>query len=250
MRSAAGAARNPFCSSFASTKASIGFAALFMTVMFAMMLAPVAGILLVVTLLGRDAQRRQFAAFTDLAARVRGEVVQRKAALWGYPIARAVVFQYGQVPCVLDVEVVGSGKHRRYFTRLTFDLERFVTFQCRITPEHALSALGSLLGEQDVRLGWEEFDQSFVVKANDELRAPDILHRPVQQALLQLRSEQRRQLGFGIVVGYVDLRVQGRLVQFRTLGRPTSGEQLLAAIQSFARVFDLLSPRLAEGKRG
>ncbi len=165
----------------------LAFGGIFLFVL-ASSFAPIAGVVVVVGLLARHGVQAQMQLWTQFATQVGGEAVIRPIPFFSYPHVRAVLFSHGKTPSVLDVETVGSGKHQRHFTRLTLDLGRPTAFTCQIVPQHGLSFVTRWFGGQDVRLGWDDFDNRYVVKTNDELRAPDILDHSIQLALLDLRN--------------------------------------------------------------
>jgi hypothetical protein len=205
---------------------------------------PVAGVIAMVGLLARQASQAQVQLWTQFAQRVGGEVVIRPVPLFGYPMAHAVLFSFSKTPCVLDIETVGSGKHKRHFTRLTFDLGRPTAFTCQIVPQHGLSFVAQWFGGQDVRLGWDDFDHRYIVKTNDELRAPDILDHEIRLALLDLRRQVGQSTPLKVEGGYVDLAVHSGRVQIRALAHPRQLDQLLAHAASCGRLFDLLAVRV------
>ena len=223
--------------------ASVAAAAM-MLVFMASTFAPFAGVLALVIFLARHAAQQRLAMWTPFARQVGGEVVVRPAPLFGYPEAKAILFTHGKIPCVLDIETVGSGKHQRHYTRLTFDLERQTAFGCQIVPQHALSFVTRWFGGQDVRLGWDEFDERFIVKTSDELRAPDVLDRTIQTALLDLRKLAGQNLPFGLDGGYVDLVAGSGRIQIRTHGLSRTTEQLWNHYTACGKLVDLLAPRL------
>jgi hypothetical protein len=216
----------------------------FVLFMIASTFLPIVGVVALVFFLQRHVHQHRLAQWTEFAQRVGGEVVVRPVPIFGYAAPQAVLFAHGKTPCVLDIETVGSGKHQRHFTRLTYDLGRPTQFYCQLAPQYALSFVRQWFGGQDAQLGWPEFDERYIVKTNDELRAPEILDRTVQQSLLDLRKLAGQYILLAHEGGFAELTVYSGRLQIRTLGQPKNTEQLLAHAGACGRLADLLGPRV------
>ena len=126
------------------------------------------------------ARARRTEALTLVAGQVGGRV---EAGTWlKEPGLR---YTAGGVPAWLEFYSTG-GKHPVLYTRL--HLELAAPFKLKIYPEGLLSRLGKKLGLQDVQVGDPRFDDEFMVKASDELRAPMALTPDVREAIIQLRD--------------------------------------------------------------
>ena len=184
------------------------------------------------------------AGFTAFAQRVDGELITDKLPFFNFIMPKAVAFSHGQTPCVLDIETIRSGKHSLTFMRLTFELPQPASLSCHIVPQGMLSFVSSWLGAQDVRLGWDVFDDQFVVKTSDEQRAPEIIDRPVQEALLELKCfagehQPPRMMGSG----YADLALRDNQLRLRVRGFFLEEQQMLGYYKIASRIFDQLAPR-------
>jgi hypothetical protein len=203
------------------------------------------GVLLVIS--ARRNRRRVQEEYQTFAKRVGGSLRMENDPL-GFSQPREVRFKHGKTSCSLwvDVELVGGGggEHpgRAFHMRMSFDLDRATTFVCHITPQWLPKILAGVLRTSDVRLGWDEFDRRFVVTTNDELRSPDILHRPVQEQLFALSQVAVTMLPQE--QGHVALAVTGRLLDIRMRGLLDEAEQLYPFYLVCGRLFDVLSPRL------
>ncbi len=205
---------------------------------------PIVGVVAIVFFLQKHVHQNRLAQWSEFARRVGGEVVVRPVPIFGYSAPQAVLFSHGKTPCVLDIETVGSGKHKRHFTRLTYDLGRPTQFYCQLAPQYALSFVRQWFGGQDVQLGWPEFDERYIVKTNDDLRAPEIIDRNVQAALLDLRKLAGKYVLLAHEGGFAELSVYSGRLQIRTLGQTKTIEQLLAHAAACGRLVDLLGPRV------
>ena len=207
----------------------------------------VVGLIAVLLLSAARLQKQVHAAYDAFAKRVGGKIVDRDQLL-GSIQPLEIRFQHGKSPCSLwiDVEYTnnapGDNPSVKYFTRMTFDLGRESAFTCRIEPQWLPRILAGVLRTSDVRLGWDEFDRRFIVQTSDELRAPDIVDRPVQEQLLAI--SQAAAAMSPLEKGHVELQVSGRTLEIRMQGLLDEEEQLLPFYQLCGRCCDLLSPRL------
>lgn len=186
-------------------------------------------------------------AWSEFASRVGGQLDSGQPLWTGQP--HGVRFLHGKTPCALliDVEMRPSWQNNNDSTpadvmRLVFELGRVPQFTCDVSPRWLPQLLAGLVGTAGVRLGWAEFDRQFVVVTNDELRAPDILNRPVQQQLLALSEAARSMLP--LEKGHVTLTVRDGALEIRLRGSLERIEELWPFYQLGARLFDLLAPRV------
>jgi hypothetical protein len=152
---------------------------------------------LVPALFGR-ASGLSFRAYTGFAERVKGTVVSDKR--WHFGPLQAgpgelfvpvVKFNHCEMPARLDVEIV-TGDTTEEYTRLNIDLPRATPFCCRIYPLGTVDWLARIMQmDEDVQVGWEEFDKQFVIKTNDGALARLAITCKVQQELLTLKLWRR-----------------------------------------------------------
>lgn len=211
---------------------------LFMSAFFAV---PVMMIVLIAGFLCQRGPTSQIAGYTAFASRVNGELITYKLPFFNTLMPRAVVFTHRDVPCVMDMESVRSGKQNRTFTRLTFEWPRREAFACQVVPQGMLSFVTNWFGSQDVRLGWEPFDDAFIVKTDDEAAVPSVLTRPVLELLLQLREfasdhQPPKEMGSG----YVECSIRANQVQVRMRGYLLTADDLLTFYQLGSTLFDQL----------
>ena len=70
----------------------------------------------------------------------------------------------------LDTFVVSTGKTVVVFTRMRAPYVNADNFRFRIHRKGFFTALGKMLGMQDIEVGFPEFDEAFVIKGNDEAK--------------------------------------------------------------------------------
>jgi hypothetical protein len=187
------------------------------------------------------------AAYAEFAKRVGGQLIAGDSySAFGAP--QEVRFLHGKVSCSLLVDVeVTSHPHsdredRTYSTRVRFALDRPATFTCLIVPQGLPRLLAGLLQRGGIHLGWDHFEHQFIVNASDELRAPDILCRGVQEQLLAIR--QAAAAMSPLDHGHVTLEVREDRIEVRMKGFLDEVEQLWPFYQLSGRLFDLLGPRV------
>lgn len=69
----------------------------------------------------------------------------------------------------------GNGKNKRYFTEFSLEVGNKYEYTLTVYKERLWSKIGSLLGMQDIEIGDPPFDKSFVIKANDDYFAQEVL---------------------------------------------------------------------------
>ncbi len=75
----------------------------------------------------------------------------------------------------LELYQQGSGKNKRYYTELNFELENKYEYTLTLYKERIWSKLGKLVGMQDIEIGDAPFDKSFIIKSNDDYFATEVL---------------------------------------------------------------------------
>jgi hypothetical protein len=206
-------------------------------------------VFLVVTLVvsGIRSQQAVHAAYAEFAKRVHGQLIAGDH-LMAFGAPREIRFQHGKTPCSLlvDVEVISHPNSDetsyKYYLRLAFDLGRPAKFTCRIVPQKLPKLLAGMLRTADVRLGFDDFDRQFIVEASDELRAPEVLCRPIQEQLIALG--QAAAAMSPLDGGHVALQVRDRWIEIRMKGFLDEAEQLWPFYQLGGRLFDMLCPRV------
>jgi hypothetical protein len=94
----------------------------------------------------------------------------------------------------LDVFSVRRGKSRRKYTRLRVPFVSLDDFRFLIYRKGLFTDLGKLLGGQDVEVGDPEFDEAFVIEANNEAKVRALFANPDIRDLLQAQPNVRFEL--------------------------------------------------------
>jgi hypothetical protein len=172
------------------------------------------------------------------AAQGLGAQFNRRFGPW-YHRVRRIDARVEGVDVAVDHYTVSTGKSSQTFTRLQADVVFPGKLRLRVFPKHALSGLSKALGFQDVATGDADFDERFVVKANDEAMARSWLTPRVRQAIARAAK-----YSFSIKDGKLSAQRSGLETDADVLQaavRATaevagSGSRLLARWERFARV--------------
>lgn len=154
----------------------------------ALLLVPLLAVLLVkATRAGAEHRRRIQHAWETLAMS-RDLVVLPAEPGWRGPPMRLTGRIEG-VEIVLDTyteTTTGSSGdlETTTWTRLRGKASRPVDVKATVYHAHALSGVGKLLGFQDVETGDRAFDDTFVVKADDEARVRELLGPDLRRVIL------------------------------------------------------------------
>jgi len=129
------------------------------------------------------ARERRRQALELVASQVGGQV--KIPGRWAEPL---LTWESHGLPAALMFYSTG-GQHPVYYTRLLYTLQEPPAFRLKIYPEGVLQKLGKKLGGQDVASGDPRFDETFMVKSSDEMRAQMVIgDTSVREALLGLRE--------------------------------------------------------------
>lgn len=86
---------------------------------------------------------------------------------------------------VLDTYVVSTGKSAITYTRMRVPFVNRDNFYFKIYRSGMFSGLGKMLGMQDISIGYEYFDEAFVIKSNNEEKVKQLFSNDNIRALIQ-----------------------------------------------------------------
>lgn len=111
-----------------------------------------------------------------------GEVFEGKA--WYHD---GVVVNYQDFKIIFDYFDVWSGKISKPVTRCFVEFKSIDGFRFKISNEGLASKISKFFGSQDVEINQSDFDEKFVVKANNEFKIKRILaNRNIRNYLNQI----------------------------------------------------------------
>lgn len=142
------------------------------------------GVIVFIVILVVDLQKKQL--------QKRRRLLQRLARMHG---GRVVPGSWLRQPS-MELEICGRAARWRYFstgskneiryTQLEVSLPAGEVPELHVYPETTLGRLSKVFGAQDVELGDEFFDSRFLIKADPEQVARQVLQEPVRLALMEL----------------------------------------------------------------
>jgi hypothetical protein len=88
----------------------------------------------------------------------------------------------------LDTFVVSTGKSAVVLTRMRAPYVNADNFRFKIHRKGFFSSIGELIGFQDVRVGYPEFDDAFVIKGNNEAKLVSLFANEKIRELIQSQA--------------------------------------------------------------
>jgi len=86
---------------------------------------------------------------------------------------------------VLDTYTVSTGKTSVTYTRMRAPFVNLNNFYFKIYRTGIFSGLGKMLGMEDINIGYEEFDEDFVIKSNSEEMVKQLFSNKSIRGLIQ-----------------------------------------------------------------
>jgi len=86
---------------------------------------------------------------------------------------------------VLDTYTVSTGKSSMTYTRMRAPFVNLDNFYFKIYRSGIFSDLGKMLGMEDINVGYEEFDEDFIIKGNSEEKLRQLFANESIRALIQ-----------------------------------------------------------------
>lgn len=86
---------------------------------------------------------------------------------------------------VLDTYVVSTGKATITYTRMRAPFVNLGNFYFKIYRSGMFTELGKMFGMQDINVGYEDFDNDFVIKSNNEEKVRQLFSNGNIRAMIQ-----------------------------------------------------------------
>lgn len=90
---------------------------------------------------------------------------------------------------VLDTYTVSTGKSSITYTRMRAPFTNFGNFYFKIYRAGFFSGLGKIFGMEDINIGYEEFDEDFVIKSNDEEKIKQLFSDKTIRDLIEMQPQ-------------------------------------------------------------
>ncbi len=91
----------------------------------------------------------------------------------------------GEWTVVLDTHKVSTGKSTVTYTRIRAPYVNQNGFRFTIYKKSIFSDLGKLFGMRDIEIGYDEFDDSFIIKSNDEDKVRSLFSNEKLRQMIQ-----------------------------------------------------------------
>lgn len=103
---------------------------------------------------------------------------------------RLLKFQYHEYP--VTVSAHQGSRYSPPETKVHIELSKPASSTISIYHESLASRIGKAFGSQDIQIGTDEFDNAFMVKADDEQYARTLVTTTIQNKLLELQHQRPR----------------------------------------------------------
>jgi hypothetical protein len=130
------------------------------------------GVVVVVGVVAMKNKQAQLAAWRHFAHEHRLKILN--ASAMSNP---RMVGRYRDTDVTLQIEVHGSGKHRKTYTRATARFRSAMPRGLNITAEGFTDRLAKLVGGQDIQIGHAELDAKLRIRGEDELAVRQLMQR-------------------------------------------------------------------------
>jgi hypothetical protein len=146
----------------------------------------------------------------------------------------------GHWTVTLDTHTESSGEWSDTYTRMRAPYVNPEGFRFTIYRKRFFSDLGKLLGMQDIEVGDPEFDEAFIIKANDESKVRTLFDDPNLRRLVQAQPDIRLEVKDS--EGWFGPRFPENVdeLHFQVVGVIKDVGRLKALFELFAAVLDRL----------
>lgn len=100
-----------------------------------------------------------------------------------------VVAKVKEWTITLDRYTVSTGKSTIVYTRMRAPYINKDKFRFKIYRKGIFSELGKLFGMQDIKVGFSNFDEDFIIKGNDMQRLKELFTNPRIRELIELQPQ-------------------------------------------------------------
>ena len=92
---------------------------------------------------------------------------------------------YKDLKIIFDNYTLWSGKYSTKMTRIIVPFNSVDSFRFKIYNSGLISQIEKIFGGQDVKIGREDFDKEFIIKANNELKIKTLLQNQKIRSIIQ-----------------------------------------------------------------
>jgi hypothetical protein len=95
---------------------------------------------------------------------------------------------------VLDTYTVSTGKSSTTYTRMRAPFVNLDNFYFKIYNKSIFSDVGRMLGMQDVNIGYEEFDEEYIIKGNNEQKLRQLFSNERLRGLIEAQPRMNLEI--------------------------------------------------------
>ena len=95
---------------------------------------------------------------------------------------------------VLDTYTVSNGKSSTTYTRMRAPFINLDGLYFKIYREGLFSGIGKMLGMQDINVGYNQFDENFIIKGNDEDRVRRLFSNERIRSLIEVQPRMNLEI--------------------------------------------------------
>jgi hypothetical protein len=147
---------------------------------------------------------------------------------------------HGQWTVTLDTHTVSAGKSSTTYTRIRAPYLNPDGFTFTIYQKSIFTALGKWMGMQDVTVGYPEFDETFVIKGNDEQKLRRLFSNKQIRDLISVQPDIRFFVDNSSVFGTGTFPNGVEELHFEVIGIITDIERLKLLFELFSETLDEL----------
>lgn len=161
---------------------------------------------------------------------------------FGISVPRAVRFEHRGLPVSIELPEAHEGRDGKSYTRITYSFPHAASLRCYIQPKGLLSFLGTRGKDPEIQLGWNVFDDQFVVQSNDPLQTERLFDRSIQEALLRFQDFANQHVPRKYIgPGYFDVAIENESFQLRMHSLLEFRTELEAFYQETAKLYELVA---------
>lgn len=106
----------------------------------------------------------------------------------------STTFEYKNWKIIFDNYTLWSGKYSAEMTRVIAPITLKENFRFEIYNESFVRKIEKVFGAQDIVIGYEDFDKTFIVKSNNEFKIKTLLRNKELRNLVKIQKEVNIQI--------------------------------------------------------
>ena len=147
---------------------------------------------------------------------------------------------YKDLKIIFDNYTLWSGKYSTIMTRIIVPFNSVDNFRFKIYNSGLISHIEKLFGGQDVKIGREDFDEKFIIKANNELKIKTLLQNQKIRNLIESQKKVHIEISDQKGIWEEKLPEKEFELSFYEDGRIEDIERLKSMLNLFKEIIDAL----------